>query len=334
MKFDHFDKMTDSVNNAFWTKLQDVPVVAIVGEGSLVYVSPETPIEMLMRVLGENEILSVPVLNGDNHAVGFVDMIDVIEYLISAMKNTSGNAQISKFVDAVMDTTVSKIVDFSRRDNYAFFSGADDLSEIAKTLASGVVHRVATGRKFGDEAIRDVPQSICSQIDLIRFLSQEMNDEFKVLKEGTSTPLKKMADRKIIDLLPSIEKRGLLVVSEDATLLEACSQMIDDHVSAVGIVSSKDERLIGAFTPSDFKAWTKSDFPLFTQPVLEYLTSKGSTNTNPVTALSDATIGSVIHTMSNLKLHSLWLVNEKYQPIDVITPTDILRIVVSYNQLD
>jgi CBS domain-containing protein len=315
--------MVDTVPvNAFMEALADVPVVAVTGESHIIYVSAEANMESVMDTLNKHNILSVPVVDASFHAVGFVDMLDIVEYVISAMKQTKSSVDTQEFAETLMSTPASSLVDFSRRNNYQFVSGAEDMAEITKTLSSGVIHRVCTGRKFGDAVMRDVPLSVCTQSDLIRFLSSEMNDEAK----AKGDKLKKMGDVSLVDALRMVEKRNLVLLNSSATLLDACAQLIDESISVVGIVDIDTGRLVGAFSPSDFKNWKKEDFGYFTKPVLDFLRHKGSPNTNPLTVLPSISLGSTIHTLSNTKTHCAWIVNESYQPQELITLTDVLRI--------
>jgi CBS domain-containing protein len=313
--------------NTFMRALKDVPVVAVTGESKVVFVSPDTICQHILDTLHENHIRSVPIVDAGNHAVGFVDMIDILEYIISAMKNTKKDVDIADFVKEVLNTPASKLVDFSRRNNFEFVSGAEDLAAIAKMLSSGVLHRVCTGRKFGDESLRNVPLSVCTQSDIIRFLHQEMIDENRGGKDKKPSDMKEL---NILSALGGIEKRNLILVNAKATLLEVCALMIDESLSAVGIIDDDSGRLIGAFSAADFKRWGKDDFEFFTKPVLEYLKHKNSPNMTPLTILPSNTFGSVIHMMCTSKSHAAWLVNEKYQPEAVLTQTDILRIIISY----
>eukprot|EP00475_Leptophrys_vorax_P018098 TRINITY_DN2470_c0_g1_i2.p1 TRINITY_DN2470_c0_g1~~TRINITY_DN2470_c0_g1_i2.p1 ORF type:complete len:331 (-),score=75.65 TRINITY_DN2470_c0_g1_i2:70-1062(-) len=323
------DPVVDTVPvNAFMENLSDVPVVAVTGESHVVFVSSDANMELVMDTLNENHILSVPVVDGSCHAVGFVDMLDIVEYIISCMKQTKSTVDTQEFVDELMRTPAANLVDFSRRNNYQFVSGAEDMATIAKTLSSGCIHRVCTGRKFGDSALRDVPLSVCTQSDIIRFISSELMDEVKVKGDR----LKKMAELNLMDLLSTVEKRNLVLLNSTASLLDACAQLIDESISVVGIVDVDSGRLVGAFAPSDFKNWKKEDFGFFTKPVLEFLKHKGSPNTNPLTINASISLGSAIHTLSSTKTHCAWIVNELYHPQELITLTDVLRIVTSHEQ--
>jgi len=306
--------------------LSDVPVVAITGESHVVFASADATMEFVMNTLNTNNILSLPVVNGDMHAVGFVDMLDIVEYVISCMKKTKSSVDTQEFAQTLMSTPAYNLVDFSRRNHYQFVSGAEDMAEIAKTLSSGLIHRVCTGRKFGDAAMRDVPLSVCTQSDIIRFLSTELNDEAKIKGDK----LKKMADYSLMDLLGLAEKRSLVLLNSTATLLDACAQLIDESISVVGIVDVDTGKLCGAFAPSDFKNWGKDDFSYFTRPVLEFLKHKASPNTNPLTIMSSISFGSTIHTLANTRAHCAWIVDEAYQPQEVVTLTDIIRIVTTF----
>jgi len=321
--------MVDTVPvNSLMETLCDVPVVAVTGEAHIVYVSTDASMEFIMDTLNQHNILSVPVVNDSFHAVGFVDMMDIVEYIISCMKNTKSSVDTKEFAETLMITPASSLVDFSRRNNYQFVSGAEDMAEIAKTLSSGLIHRVCTGRKFGDAAMRDVPLSLCTQSDIIRFLSSELNDEAKLKGDK----MKKMADLNLMDLLQKVEKRNLVLLNSNATLLDACAQLIDESISVVGIVDVENGRLAGAFAPSDFKNWKKEDFSFFTKPLLEFLKHKGSPNTNPLTVQPSISLGSTIHTLTNTRTHCAWIVDEAYQPQELITMTDILRIVTTFEQ--
>jgi CBS domain-containing protein len=195
-------------------------------------------------------------------------------------------------------------------------------------LSSGVLHRVCTGRKFGDEALKNVPQSIVTQSDIIRFLHQELVEDEKSKEKKTE----KMKNLNISVALSNIDKKNLVLVNSKATLLEVCALSIDESLSAVGVIDADSGRLIGAFTAKDFKNWRKDDFDFFTKPILEYLKHKNSPNLNPLTILPNNTLGAVIHMLSSSRAHAAWLVNDKYEPESVVTLTDILRIITTVDE--
>jgi len=314
--------------NALMNAMSDVPVVAVTGESNVVYVSTDATMDFVMDTLNKHRILSVPVVDAFLHSVGFVDMLDIVEYVLSCMKQTKSTVDTQEFAETLMSTPASNLVDYSHRDNYTFVSGAEDMAEIAKTLSTGLIHRVCTGRKFGDAAMRDVPLSVCTQSDVIRFLSSEINDEVKT----KGSKLQKMTDLSLIALLQTVEKRNLVLLNSTATLLDACAQLIDESVSVVGIVDIDSGRLVGSFAPSDFKNWTKADFGYFTRPVLDFLKHKDLPSTNPMTIMGSTSLGGTIHTLAGTKSHCVWIVNEAYQPQEVVTLTDIIRIVTTYEQ--
>lgn len=106
---------------------------------------------------------------------------------------------------------------------------------------------------------------------------------------------------------------------------------MEKSVSVLAIVDPATGRLNGSFSSSDLKTWRTDDFQYFTQPALAYLKHKDSRHRLPVTCKPTDTLAHVIGTLASVKLHSIWLVNELYQPLTVVTLTDILRMVINYS---
>jgi len=301
--------------------MTEVPVVALTGESKLFFVTPETSLEKTLETLREHDVSSLPVMPGGGRPAGFLDMLDVVEYLVSAMKSTKASADLKEFAKTVMSTPASSLVDFSRRDAYYFASGAETLEEIVKVLSSGLIRRIATGRKSGEDALHDVPLAICSQIDVIKFLASELKDEHP------ESSMKKFANMNAEGLFTAMVKRDILTLSENQSLLEACAMLVEKSVSAIGITDVTTGRLLAAFDAEDMRALSIDDFDLFSKSVMEYLRKKNSKNLKPLTFFDTTSFEALIHLFDATRSHAAWLVNENYVPGMVITLTDVMRAI-------
>lgn len=318
-----FKQSLGTKSNPLTALMESVPVVCITGEDRLVSVSPETDLCLLLVVLRENRISSAPVISAEGKGFGFVDMLDVIEYIIWTMKATKADVDADQFSDEMLSTKVSVLINFSRRDSYHFLSGADSLTSCLSVFNSGMIRHCAIGRELGDRA--KIPLSICSPSDLIRFCSNELDEE-GIEERLNVDSLYAMGQLKMMNLM---ERHSLCLIDQNATLLEACTFLIEKSCDVITIVDRGTNEFIGAFNPSHLEYWTSDDFHFFAKPVLEYLDFKGLDANESCIASVNVSLGEIISKMFTHKCKAIWILDDKRYPLTAVTEILLMKVIGS-----
>jgi CBS domain-containing protein len=85
-------------------------------------VTPDTPVERIVRVMRENELPGLPVVDGDGRCVGIVTEADMI------LPDDEGDLHIPHYINLFGGTVfLESLGRFERRLKKAFASTADDM---------------------------------------------------------------------------------------------------------------------------------------------------------------------------------------------------------------
>lgn len=210
-----------SSNNPLAATMADAPLLTLKSSSQkkeLVTVSNESTVEHVLSLLESHNISSVPVVDEYGHGIGLVDMLDILEYMISSMKNTGIDVKGDAFISTVLDTPVSTVSGFSRRDSYTFISEASTVLEAASMMSTGLIHRCAIGRTTGED--KQVPVHICAQSDIIRFLSDELSSA-----ESDVTEMAKVSIGELVGRFGKPKDCLLVVANDTSSMLECCDMV-------------------------------------------------------------------------------------------------------------
>jgi len=125
-----------------------------------------------------------------------------------------------------------------------------------------------------------------------------------------------------IDERRLVEKTPLISVNLNQTALEGFYAIYKHNVSAVAVVNS-DETLFGNLSASDLRGMTGDRINTIYEPVERYLQIRPGRIVTPITATRNATVGEVMDLVVKNKIHRVWIVDEVYVPIGVVTLSDI-----------
>jgi len=126
--------------------LKSIPSTHI-GTRNVICVTTTTTIKEAFEVLYSNHILSCPVVDASKSAVGMVDLLDIVSFVVNFFGEVRDQEHFNKHWESVKgseafcSTTVEKIIDLSGRNKLVTMPHDASLFDVAKKLADGT-HRV------------------------------------------------------------------------------------------------------------------------------------------------------------------------------------------------
>ncbi|KAF2074460.1 hypothetical protein CYY_004242 [Polysphondylium violaceum] len=292
-------------------------------EETLIGINKNSSVEELLSVLFKYSLSSVPVVNdstGKSRVIGFVDTNDILTLLVKLYEKVNEQGvnedDIRLLSIAFLHTSISNIMDISKKDQFTVVLEEQSLLEVLKLYSKGI-HRVALLSVFSDI------ETIVSQSNVINFISNNVS-----LLSGVK-------DLKISQLLPMLVSRESLITTKDSDLT-ICSfkSMKTNHVSAVPVLDS-NKSIVGTLSINDLYGLKERKVnQALLKPTLEFIQNKDTDPNknkplNPVVLKLDDTFKDAIELLSKYKVHRVWVVDEHNTPLSVISLTDICNIIVN-----
>jgi len=267
----------------------------------VVQLKSNVKVQDALKVLSDNDILSVPVYDVSLKAYHILDICDFVSGLMNVHGNDLESVKLEFF-----NTTLDKIWD-NDWESLVTISPEHSLHSAAVNLGT-TSHRCVVLKD--DQAI-----AIVSQSDIIRFAS-------------TISLSPEMLNHKAADLMTT----ELESIPEEATAAQAFLNMDILHsimrVRGTPILS-KDGRLIEVISGSDLRGLRNQNFSDLELPVLEFK-KKSPCKDQMTTCAPDLSFLDILNLFVKKHIHSLFVL-EDGRPIGVITATDIIFHIIEYN---
>jgi len=318
------------------------------GSAEVVTVFSTTALLDVIKVLFKYNIASVPVVTPAGHAeektekksavfdfwvepgakkqgvvLGFVDMVDILAYVISALPREEMQEALELAGRSLLESPVVNVINFSQKDKIVAIAQDHFAREALQHFAQGI-HRVLL---FDDSKALS---GLVSQSDFIRLLHCHYS-------KGELQSVNFNFDKKFRELRSSVEAIRLT-----DTVFQAISKLgsgvlrtlavVDANGSLIGNFSSTDVGYAFAIGRREADEIDKSEafrtmFANFNLTVQEYLTKFHPKSLTPQICLPTITVEQVCKVMAESKIKQLWVtddINTKV-PIGVITQTDVCR---------
>jgi len=287
-----------------------------VGNNANIVVVPESKtIEETVNLLAANHITSAPVVTKSGAVLGYVDMLDIVSFIVKVSPDEwCITHDCLRSLDiagrAIALESISEIINASGRDPYVPVYENDPVTQAVSHFAHGV-HRIAIVDKDGQ-----VKHSL-SQSDLARLLGEELK----------KSPSKHIAEKSVKDLglggyLP-------LTISENETVLEALKKINENSVSALALVHQSG-KLAGNFSATDLVGLYRNQLPDLLVPLNEYLSKYSEKSLSPITIKNETTLLEAIQVMSESRIHRVWVIDDDFKPVGVVSLTDIAKFIQTY----
>jgi len=300
---DHNEKVDYSTPKKF---LQNTHVSSLAPDSFKVYsVTSDAPLLEAFQIIVDNKILSLPVLDTrKNMYVAFIDILDILTNSIKDLRNPDP-VNLEKLLkkNAIFEgVTVSSIIGASDRNPFFSFDQKAPLKVAIDTMVSKKLHRFAVV----DGANKVV--TVVTQSQILKLINKNIGI-FKVASHKTIGELN-LGIRKVEKVLDS------------QIVVDAFKTIIDKKVSGLAVVDAQGN-LIGDVTATDLQRIKSDSLHKFWLSVNEYLDLSHSTG--PACVVSTTTVEELVKKIIESKLHRVYIVNDKKEPIGVISLIDLIE---------
>lgn len=286
---------------------------ALVNPHPLVTLNDTDTLSVALDLFATHRILSAPVLRATDHKIiGIVDNLDTLrkiaEYLNVA--NEFESLRNIKLETISLDVPVQSLIDSSKGDAFLAVDAASSIESVLKFFAGGLAHRCIVHLPQDEAKGESAKSVVFSQSDMARFLAKYAN---------STTELNSFFSKKVLDVIA--KNRDMVLIHSDKTVWEAVQLLQEKQVSALAVVNA-DGKLVANFSASDLRGLKFSDFPSLLQSLDKFLPASSK---NPKVVMEDVSLSHVLFSLSDNKIHRVWLVDSDKKPLGVISLTDILK---------
>jgi len=293
------------------TNFKDVKVLDIeFGSRSMITVNKNTTVHETLKILYDTGILSVPVTDQNihsypKHIAGFVDLLDILAYLIHICEAYSVTYSTPPaLASAFMNKPVGDLIDYSSRDRFKTVLEEDDILTVMEVLGRGS-HRVGVVNVLSDI------QNLISQSDIVKLIAANL------YLLGVD------ANKQIQDL--GFGGRRLVVLNASETALNSFKLMSQAKVSAAPIVNEQGA-LVGTLSVSDLKGLVAESFENLVGTTLAFSEKHHYVQHAPLVCSPKDTFAQVVTNVAQSRKHRVWVVDNDYKPLGVLSHTDICRV--------
>lgn len=287
-------------------ELKKTRVGDIISKKVLFAVKPSASLATCMHMLSEKQVLSAPVYlveqdeEGEiTRAVALVNHLDLLSF-ISALSLVK-QAQLAQ-------TRLQDVIDISDMGK--------DISVPLKASLFKLMWFLSRGHSR--VLLKDNEQAcgMCSQADINRHLAwlftHSSRDMF-ALGELTAKEA-------------SFGKDKFVSVPVTYSVGQVLRVMLEERVGCVAVVDDEGT-LLGQFSGRDVRGIGPSNFFRLKSRILSFLTSFSPQSLKPLLVnFEEATVKEVSVLLAEHDVHHLWVVNDTFQPVKVISLNDIMRL--------
>jgi len=274
-----------------------------------IHVGPDVTIQQALDTLNSHNIHYLPVIELDtvkgtiSNFYGSVSSVEIAAFIASQVKSN----------DQIDATSLNQILSSEKISEVIAYFKSDILLPMSSNLPLKLgVQALCNIAHLLPVTTQGVLTGVLSQTDVLNAVAKNI-EGFLPSKTG-----KTLSELGLVKGIENIKK-----FHEDNKVSEILATFHDQKVSAVAIVDSSD-KLIANFSASDVK--------ILSQDLSKLFGSVGSfTNLNQlqvVTATPQSTINEVIETLADKKLHRVWVVDEQYRPVGVISLSNIMKLLL------
>jgi len=280
-------------------------------KNKVIVISGSSTMKEALKILSINNILSAPVSDSQNILLGFVDVLDIVGFVLNAWRKQSSTlytVSISSIIEeSFFSAKVSDAVNFSKWDFPVFLSIHSELMQLLKTFAY-------PGQLFKPHRILALDQNnmiedLISQSDMISFAVYHI-EKFSNQVQMSITELGLV--------------HGCFMMPLDSTVIDALEALYNNRVSSVALINYEGQ-ISGNFSASDLRGITPEGFDMFHGSILQFL-AKQSHPSSPITCPIDIRFDELLKLISNSHVHRIYAVDKNNRPQGVISLGDMIEI--------
>lgn len=261
-----------------------------------------------LELLASNDILSAPVVSHENKFLGFVDVIDIANYVLQTLTGSTpviDRTSFEKITSTFFNTNIYHLLNSSDANSSLFASSRTTVPQLFLMFQTCQNHpqRIALIDPKGD-------LNMVTQTDLIVFIYKHRKSLGRILHQ-TVDELK-------------IAKACILVRSS-ASLVDALASLHSHRISGLALVDEFG-RFSGNFSASDLRSIRPFIFANLSWTIKDFL-SRSSKPHDPVICDFESTLEEILKLMITNKVHRVYVLNNNQQPVGVITMQNIIEII-------
>jgi len=277
-----------------------------------------TSIKDVMDLMKKFSITSVPIYDrtSTHHQyIAFVSVLDIMAFIAFDIYFKRAKKETIRFEIHVpdLDRPISDLLQYSTGvHRSSLCCPSNTVRQVLNVMADGN-HRLLVCDDVSVEQAKVVSQSDLVSLFLTNFknLPQEFHNDITELGlVGTGRMLQK-----------------LVVISSQHSALEGFRRMYRQGVTAVAVVDDNGA-IVGNLSSSDSRDLDLDNINICVyEQVLSYL--KKCNRIRPiVSCFPNAHLETVLQQLIEGQVHRVWVVDDKYVPVGLITMTDVLRLFV------
>jgi len=288
---------------------------------SIITVNKKDTMSSAFQTLIDNKILSAPVWDLHKHKfVAFVDMVDMVSASMEALSESdlASEADLGKLMESAVqlrNKTVGELADHSQRNPYLPVESTAPLHEAVKLMNKWGVHRVPVIDAEGNL------MSVLTQSQVVHWFCDHRSS-FPTMK-------------KTLENL-HIGQSGIISISWNSRAIEAFQLIWNKRISAVAVVND-DGILVGNISVSDLKliGYDATLISRLFYPIKEFLRVIRAPHdaehpiSQPIFVKKDSTLGEVVRKLVETRFHRVYVVDENYKPVGVVSNLEVLKALCS-----
>jgi len=295
--------------------LKETRVHTLLPKDDIVCFSKNEPLTNVFKGLVENRILSAPVFDPIRHThTGFVDLVDIVAFFVTGLKGGDETCELEA-AKAFSSEKCAAVCDLSGRNPFCPVEGMAPLLSAIHMMAKWRVHRIPVIDSEGELI------TILTQSHVVKFLYLNMSI-FSHLSMGTVENLHMM-------------RSPVVSISSEQIALEAFITVHEKKVSGVGVVDETG-KLVGNISASDLKLigfdGTHSSRLYYSASQFLKLLAKerDALVEPPIYVTLQSTFSDVVAKLVNCSVHRVYVVDTAFHPIAVITPLEVLKVLLDF----
>jgi predicted transcriptional regulator len=270
----------------------------------------------VFQALSDNKILSVAVVDYNGAYRGFVDLLDLVNFVVDVIDTRVYTSLSEGTRQRLLNTTVSELVHRPpKREVHLGFS-----------LFHSIEQMIRGNQKYMAMVDwNDRPIGVLTQSMIIRYINNNLG-----MMNGsvTKTPLWQIRNY-----------TNVISVRETETAISAFRLMALRSVAGIAVVDVND-RVVDCISVSDLRG-LNPHFPNFWKLYESVRDFKKSVRTaypfsvplSAITVRRDETFGDVVRKMATQRIHRVFVVSDNDRLLDIITQTDVLDFVMNNLQM-
>jgi len=290
--------------------LATTPIRNILVPKNLLVVQARENVTTLLQKLRDSQLRCAVVYDTENLFIGFVDALDVATHVLNV---TDWALDITQESFKVLDWQAQRfviecsgtLINTSKGNPFQTIT-PDTLMRDAVALMSTGIHRLAVVEN-GNLV------NIMSQWDVLMLLLA------RVSFLGTSI------EKTVLDA--GLVRSAVLTVPDNTDVVEVIKFMNDNQISGVPLVDDIG-KITGNFSATDLLNLTEVNFPLLTLSVSEFLFRVNGFLKPPIVCRRSDTVETLLLKMACYGVHRIYVIDEYFVPIGVITLTDIMKFLL------